>query len=80
MGVTQSNKRSHALAPEDKVSPPESTVSNADTAKNEVNDESFGDDVEYTKWSGRASHTVSSSDELIIIPGEEVNYRGVSRR
>ena len=71
--MSQGNKKNRAIAPGDKASSPESTTSKTDTATNEVDNEgfTFRDNIEYTKWSGGASHTVSS-DELIIISGSEL--------
>jgi hypothetical protein len=62
IGATQSNKENHVLAPRDEGSSPDLTAPSAG----------------YARWRGGVPYVVSSSDELIIIPGgEEANKLSV---
>ena len=64
------NARQHRL--ESRRVPTEPTSSDANTPENgEADDESSGDDIECTGWTGGVIHCLSSDDEPIVISSED---------
>ena len=64
------NAQQHWL--ESRRVPTEPTSSDANTPENgEADNESSGDDIECTRWTGGVIHCLSSSDEPIVISSED---------
>jgi len=64
--------RARQIRLEARQTPPEPISPNPDTPENgEADNESSGDEVECTGWSGGVAHYVSSSDEPIVISDDE---------